>query len=723
MRCFSVAVLALATSCSSLPRLVAEDHNEILDVKVGPATTLTEQGSPFTNGLAVSRTGVVAAFYGAPDGMEYRISKDQGATWSEPIPLPDSQGPMFSGIGLREGGVIRIAGKSTIIDENTIELPLLRFTDDFSQYEVQTTTVHLPHPSNERTSPFMFFSPIFDKGKIVQLPNGDLVAPMYGYFKGDVRTRVMVAKSSDSGRTWDYLATVGHSNDTPNPELPGEFSGYAEPSLAMLNDGRLICMLRSQASHLPPDYRPLYVSFSQDSGQTWSEPQPTQPHLYNIWPTLAVLDNGVVACQYSRPDVDVAFSPDDGQTWSQRVQLGTGVPVAQGDLIQAGPNKLVAITTIGPNTNVYPITVERVIDPHPGTFVLRGRVVSARGPAIAGATVRLGPGQYDEVYRPVGEHEAPPTAVTNERGYFTLKGVERRGEAVVHAQAEGFAPSFAHVFAKPGAEPVVVALEPGKLVQGKIVDDQGQAVSGACVKIGELWHGHTDVEGDFHWPAGEGIPATAKVQLVRRGYLHQSRTMQLSQLEQPVVMQRLDYEGEAGPVVHCVRIKAAPPIEAGFDDPAWAQVPVSQAYTVTTVPSGAEEASVTARFAYDDTSFYAIVRVAPAAAGTWSQEDLLELYLAKNMNQYLDFQFAYTLGGALEGSFGWNITKSSPVHIAREADGGWTVSTAIRWPVLGADAKAGLVYTVGLSHAQVVEGASALVVPATVFRGGKLVLQ
>jgi hypothetical protein len=42
----------------------------------------------------------------------------------------------------------------------------------------------------------------------------------------------------------------------------------------------------------------MYTSWSNDMGQTWTDPIPTPPHLQHVWPTLAVLDNGVVACVY-----------------------------------------------------------------------------------------------------------------------------------------------------------------------------------------------------------------------------------------------------------------------------------------------------------------------------------------------------------------------------------------------------------------------------------------
>ena len=107
-------------------------------------------------------------------------------------------------------------------------------------------------------------------------------------------------------------------------------------------------MLRTQYSHLPGEYRPMAVCWSKDLGKTWTKPTLTKPHLMNISPTVQVLDNGVVACQYGRPGFHVAFSLDNGHTWQDRISfsdLPEPVITGQFDMIKVGPNKLVAIGT------------------------------------------------------------------------------------------------------------------------------------------------------------------------------------------------------------------------------------------------------------------------------------------------------------------------------------------------------------------------------------------
>ena len=53
--------------------------------------------------------------------------------------------------------------------------------------------------------------------------------------------------------------------------------------------------------------------------------------------TVAVLDNGVVACAYGRPGFHVAFSTDNGHTWRDRISFShRGEPIILGQEIVFG---------------------------------------------------------------------------------------------------------------------------------------------------------------------------------------------------------------------------------------------------------------------------------------------------------------------------------------------------------------------------------------------------
>ena len=547
---------------------IGAEEAEILRVSVGEPTTLSPVTHANCASLAVSRTGAVAAFYPARPSARpevYRVSSDGGITWGGELASPKILGGGACGTALQEGGVIRMCGTAAPEATDPAAAQRIRFSDDFAHYEVARAAVSLPGAvMQERWAKFY---PVFDKGKIVQLPDGGLLAPMYGNLKGDVQYRTMLVRSADGGLTWKYYATVAYQANDPNPELVGGFCGYCEPSLARLSDGRLVCVMRTQGTHLPAEYRPLYISWSSDLGKTWTKPVPTQPHLMNIWPTLAVLDNGVLACAYGRPGFYVAFSTDSGRTWRDRVSfshLSVNDITGQVDMVKAGPNKLVAIGSMEEGTKVFPITVERVTV-SPARAPLAGRVLDEGGRPIAGAIVERSPSRYvaDSYVEP--EKEAPldrwgaapliegapelryqsvrrengfPTLETDADGRFQFEAVAL-GECILTVEAKGFAPRYRRVTVAPDIGPQEFRLERGRSVRGRVVNPQGDPLAGFCVVI-QRSHIHTDRDGFFHWAVTSPVPDEVTVQVFKK-YAGDDEsltgTFSLSQIEQqPIVL-------------------------------------------------------------------------------------------------------------------------------------------------------------------------------------------
>ena len=66
------------------------------------------------------------------------------------------------------------------------------------------------------------------------------------------------------------------------------------------------------------------------------------------------------------------------------------------------------------------------------------------------------------------------------------------------------APQSRNVKAGPQRESERFDLKPGRKVQGRLVDDAGEPVPGACVVLNR-WHVHTDADGHFDWSV-EGSP-------------------------------------------------------------------------------------------------------------------------------------------------------------------------------------------------------------------------
>ncbi len=134
--------------------------------------------------------------------------------------------------------------------------------------------------------------------------------------------RIGACRSTDDGRTWDWLADI--------PVRQGDDRrDYHELHVVEAADGRLVLQIRN---HNTQNHHETLQSESFDGGQTWSE-----PHGIGVWgyPShLLRLRDGRLLMTYGhrrKPlGVQARLSSDHGQTWSEALLLsGDGV---SGDL-------------------------------------------------------------------------------------------------------------------------------------------------------------------------------------------------------------------------------------------------------------------------------------------------------------------------------------------------------------------------------------------------------
>jgi hypothetical protein len=520
-------------------------ETELLEITVEKPTLLSNRVNQNTASLAISRTGVVAAFYPKhrTGPKFYRTSSDSGRTWGPEVASPPVLAGGSATARLRDGGVLKFLTTDSsfpgeaefrtspmegeFIDGSfTLHSTFAWFNDDFTEYQVAPVQVYMPDAVTTKQPQLIVASwPIFADDKMIVLPNGDLLATMQGIFKGDTNGRVIICSSNDEGRKWRYYSTVAYEPRDPTPNLPGQYLGFAEPSFELLPNGQMICAMRTQYSHLPGEYRPIYLSWSDDMGKTWTKPGATSPHLMNICPELAVLRNGVLACQYGRPGFHIAFSLDNGHTWQDRISLSDlpcGVITGQFDMIRVGPNRLLAVGNDGEGTKVWPITVDRVTAAATER-TLHGRILDANGKPIANATIERSPNRYtaddwfehatekDPWYkrypmtegsprlgfRSIREEDGYPTVETDEEGRYEFASIPL-AEYILTVEADGYAPEQRHVKLRPQSEPQDFQLKPGRLVRSRVVDQEGRGIPGLCVVLNR-WHTHTDAGGNFHW--------------------------------------------------------------------------------------------------------------------------------------------------------------------------------------------------------------------------------
>ena len=95
--------------------------------------------------------------------------------------------------------------------------------------------------------------------------------------------------------------------------------GCHEPTIVELRDDRLMCFLRNSN-------RRLYRSYSEDGGEHWSEPAPTElpapesPSLVKRIPStgdlLLLWNNVASSSNWPRTPLTAAISRDEGDTWT-----------------------------------------------------------------------------------------------------------------------------------------------------------------------------------------------------------------------------------------------------------------------------------------------------------------------------------------------------------------------------------------------------------------------
>ena len=208
--------------------------------------------------------------------------------------------------------------------------------------------------------------PLFHRS-ILELENGDLLASMYGWFKGNsvlakrwkynykkmCKYRSFVVLSKDRGKSWSYLSTIAY-----DPEIGGE--GFNETVLSPTSDGGILAMIRVGSGE------PMYQSKSKNQGRTWSKP--VSVGVAGVDPDMVLLSNGVLACSYGRPGNNVMFSVDGtGRQWSHHIVLRSSWFGATGgytSIREAKPNEIL-VTFSARNwietTQKEPITCHRYI--------------------------------------------------------------------------------------------------------------------------------------------------------------------------------------------------------------------------------------------------------------------------------------------------------------------------------------------------------------------------
>ncbi len=311
-------------------------------------------------GIPVRPYSTFPSLIRCPDGSLLcydRRSTDSGRTWNRSgkfgFPLGDATHPYRGLTTTLSDGTILIFGRYTQPHERRPDVfvtELFRSGDNFTSYGGPIRAqFHVPHvvPGTDEygqpaNGPFL-------EQSIVELPNGDLLATMWGWLTQDrapvdypdrwarwqlKKSRALLVKSQDRGLNWHYVSTIA-SDPQVGPE------GFRLPTLGLLSDGQLLSVMRNGDGG-----QPLWSTRSTDGGHTWEPLDRIDVDAGTV--SLLVLADGTVLIAFGRPELHTLGSSDGGRTWDieHRGDLGTQSTAAftgRVAMIETSPGHVLAV--------------------------------------------------------------------------------------------------------------------------------------------------------------------------------------------------------------------------------------------------------------------------------------------------------------------------------------------------------------------------------------------
>jgi len=282
--------------------------------------------------------------------IQDRRSNDGGKTW-QPCPQLPSQ----PAIELQNGSIVSISRPSPDPEKGSGwgKGQGLISTDGWQTVAPFEFTMHIPEAIGGFNDAGRYSDGlgVCDHG-ILQLPNGDILLTMYGFFR---KARVLqdyqrypaetqqwkyvswLVKSSDGGKTWSYLSTIIY-----HPELTR--GGACEEGMVRLADGSLLVGARTGEEGFPNEH--MLFTWSKDDGRTWSYPKALfvdNKPILGIYPQFVLMKSGILAMVWGRTGYGpmcLAFSVDGrGEQWSDLTRLPFGKG-GYNDMVEVEPGTL-----------------------------------------------------------------------------------------------------------------------------------------------------------------------------------------------------------------------------------------------------------------------------------------------------------------------------------------------------------------------------------------------
>lgn len=274
---------------------------------------------------------VYTEFYGgasdfSPARIVARISEDNGASWSEPFVVQENVGKCnvmsVSLLRLKSGEIAFFYAIKNSYED-------CRFYVRKSSDECETWSESVLVTVDKG-----YF--VMNNDRAVQLSSGRIIAPVATYQDPTTHSywKSFIYYSDDGGDTW--------TRSKGEVKLKGVNStaGLQEPGVVELRDGRLLMYMRTSLGY-------IYVSYSEDHGETWSEPKPLNGvkaplspastkripvtgDLLLVWNDKSNFDikglkrrgADIIDPEFQkRTPLSCAISKDEGETWEKVLDL------------------------------------------------------------------------------------------------------------------------------------------------------------------------------------------------------------------------------------------------------------------------------------------------------------------------------------------------------------------------------------------------------------------
>ncbi len=135
---------------------------------------------------------------------------------------------------------------------------------------------------------------------------------------------VYLFRSTDCGRTWDYLSQI-----LPPEEAVAapRADGFCEPMMARVPDGSFVMLIRTGSNH------PSYITRSTDNCKTWSKPVIFDG--IGVLPQILPLKCGVTLSSYGRPILKLRATGDPAaMAWEEPIVVDDLYAMDQEDFLK-----------------------------------------------------------------------------------------------------------------------------------------------------------------------------------------------------------------------------------------------------------------------------------------------------------------------------------------------------------------------------------------------------